>query len=131
MPVSICRWNLPVCTLSPTAQQGLGNVQMEFVRRTALPDMHGRTAGRVRLRSSQNLVCDRRDVTLSEEDESCQILERVAFRPTEVDVWTLAGAITDLEEHRCNRVRHGGAEDPQDPMRANLLADDTDRRSEL
>src|ERR1051326_6059851 len=76
--------------------------------------MHGWPSFGVFLDLAQNLVRDRRDVALAEQDVVDEVSERVALAPTEIDVRKLARRVAQVEQEGRDGVRHGGTLGAQD-----------------
>ena len=100
-------------------------------RRGSQPTWTDRSFGGVRLRLTQNFPRRGRNVALAEEDETRQVLQRIAFDPAEVGMGRLAKQIAHGQQHGGNRIRNGGAFGSQNVKSPDLLPGHPYRRSEV
>src|SRR5215472_1449368 len=94
-------------------------------------NMDGGPASWVGLGLSQHFVRKGGDVTFAEQDVAGQEFERVALRPAKIDMWTLAGGVTDVEQDRGDRVRYCRPPCPEHPVACDVVAGHPERRGEL
>src|SRR5947209_2797823 len=89
-----CLW-LPVtvAVVSSAGVQTSGAVRLP----APLTDMNRRTQLWIRLRLTQDLMGDRRDVAFPEQDVLAQMFQRVPLGPTEVNVRPLPGRLPDVK----------------------------------
>ena len=73
-------------------------VGRELVGYPLAADVDGGAAFRVRFRLPQDLAGNGGGVSLAEEDVADQVDDRVALRPAEVAVWSLAGGVAQVQE---------------------------------
>src|SRR5215216_7914599 len=90
-------------------------VQVRYLCKPLLlaADVDDGSSLQVRLGLSQDLVGDRSGVTLPEEDVAEHVRKRVALRPAQVAVGSLAGFVTQVQEKRGYGVGHHRALPPQ------------------
>src|SRR5215217_9366171 len=99
-------------------------VQVRYLCKPLLlaADVDDGSSLQVRLGLPQDLVGDRSGIPLPEEDVADHIRKRVALRPTQVAVGSLACFVTQVQEKRGYGVGHHRALPPQYPVSPHVHA---------
>src|SRR5215218_6545735 len=85
-------------------------------------DVDGRPLFALWLGLPQNLVGNRRGISLPEQDETEQVRDGVALCPPEVAVRGLAGGVPQVEQEGCDGVGYHRALGAQDLVASDLHA---------
>src|SRR5205085_4770099 len=101
--------NLPIAECELQETNVLVNPQSEIrvPKSYSAADVHDRPALRVFFGLAQDFARHGRGVAFTKDDVIEQILQRVAFAPTEIDVRHLAGRVAQVQQDGTDGVRHG------------------------
>src|SRR5437588_6607 len=100
-----CRRNRARVVRAPASTGSLARAkQRERRQRAASSYVHPGPAKRIVFRLPEHFARHRRGIAFAEGEELEKIRDRIAFRPSEVDVRNLSRAVANVEEQRGNRV---------------------------